>query len=61
MKASTFRIYGVVILLVLFYVQYTGWSLTDVDEVHKVPRSVRNNPGVYRTHYHSHYIRIGGK
>jgi len=61
MKSSTYRIYGIVVLLLFFYVQYVGWSFTDVDEVHKVPRTVRDNPGAYRTHYHSHYIRMGGK
>ena len=40
--------------------QYRGWSLTSVDEVRDVPRSVRDNPGVYRSHYRSPRY-FGGK
>ncbi|MBI4861807.1 MAG: hypothetical protein HY815_16345 [Candidatus Riflebacteria bacterium] len=52
--------FGALILLVFFYVQYTGWSFQSVDETKGVPRTVRQNPGVYRSHYH-HYVYMGGK
>lgn len=59
MRLKTYRIYGIAILLSFLYLQYVGWALTDADEVPNVPRSVRDNPGSYRSHYHQHYS--GGK
>jgi hypothetical protein len=59
MKLKTYQIYGAAILLLFLYLQYTGWAWTDQDEVPNVPRSVRDNPGSYRSHYHHHYS--GGK
>ena len=53
--------YGVLVLLLIAYIQYTGWSWADVDEVHQVPRTVRDNPGAYRSHYHSYIHYSGGK
>ncbi|MBI4867063.1 MAG: hypothetical protein HY816_08940 [Candidatus Wallbacteria bacterium] len=53
--------YGAAILLLLATAHFRGWTFTDVDEVKEVPRTVRDNPGSYRQHYHSHYHYIGGK
>ena len=41
--------------------QFRGMSLTRVNEVKNVPRTVRDNPGAYRSHYayYTHYT--GGK
>ena len=30
---------------------YSGWSMSRINEVKNVPRSVRDNPGVYRSTY----------
>lgn len=38
-----------------------GFSFTDADEVKSVPRSVRNNPGSYRSHYRYYYHTHTGK
>ena len=48
-------------LLTAGYAEYSGWSMTRVNEVKNVPRSVRDNPGAYRSVYsgYSHYS--GGK
>ena len=43
--------YGLAIALLFGYAQYTGWSWADVDEIHDVPKSIRNNPGIYRSMY----------
>jgi hypothetical protein len=56
-----YDVYGVGIVLFLLYVQMFGYSFADVDEVPKVPRTVRDNPGAYRSHYHSHVRYSGGK
>ncbi len=38
-----------------------GFSFTDVDEVKSVPKSVRANPGSYRSHYRAYYRTYTGK
>lgn len=47
---------GTLILGLFFYADYRGWSTTAVNEVQNVPQSVRDNPGVYRSHY-TRYFR----
>jgi hypothetical protein len=54
-------IYGTAVLLGLGVAQYQGWSLARVDEVKNVPRSVRDNPGSYRSVYSSYHHYTGGK
>jgi len=41
--------------------EYRGWSLNSVDEVKNVPRSVRDNPGSYRSVYGYYHHYTGGK
>jgi len=53
--------YGGVVLLGLVVAQYQGWSLANVNEVKNVPRSVRDNPGSYRSVYSSYHHYTGGK
>ncbi|MBI2901034.1 MAG: hypothetical protein HYY17_12685 [Planctomycetes bacterium] len=28
-----------------------GWTITDEHEDHQIPKSIRDNPGAYRSHY----------
>jgi hypothetical protein len=56
-----YMIYGTAVLLGLGVAQYQGWSLARVDEVKNVPRSVRDNPGSYRSVYSSYHHYTGGK
>jgi hypothetical protein len=53
--------YGVMILATLAMAEYRGWSLNSVNEVKNVPRSVRDNPGSYRSVYSSYHHYTGGK
>jgi hypothetical protein len=53
--------YGVVLLGLLGAAQYTGWSFQKVNEVKNVPKTVRDNPGAYRSHYGGYYRYFGGK
>ncbi|MBA0083545.1 MAG: hypothetical protein HRJ53_00975, partial [Acidobacteria bacterium Pan2503] len=41
--------------------QYRGWSLDTIDQVKNVPKSVRDNPGSYRSVYSSYHHYTGGK
>ena len=35
----------------LFWIQYVGWSPTEVDRMPNAPRNIRNNPSAYRSFY----------
>jgi len=61
MMRNVFFIYGLAILSALALAEYRGWSLNRVDEVKNVPRSVRDNPGSYRSVYGYYHHYTGGK
>jgi hypothetical protein len=54
-------IYGSIVLAALAAGQYRGFSFSSVNEVKNVPRSVRDNPGSYRSVYSSYHHYTGGK
>jgi len=56
-----YTIYGFIVLSVLSVAEYGGWSLASVNELKNVPRSVRDNPGSYRSIYNSYHHYTGGK
>jgi hypothetical protein len=43
--------WGALVLGSLAYAHYTGWSMASYDEVKNLPKSLRENPGAYRSHY----------
>ena len=53
--------YGVLLLGLVGMAEYRGMSLNSVSEVKNVPRTVRDNPGAYRSHYAFLPRYIGGK
>jgi len=61
MIRALYLAYGAAVLLALGVAQYNGWSLARVNEVKNVPRSVRDNPGSYRSVYSSYHHYTGGK
>lgn len=61
MKHPFFLPYGLALLSLVGFAQYRGWSLQSVNEVKNVPRSVRDNPGVYRSTYVGYHRYSGGK
>jgi hypothetical protein len=56
-----YLIYGFIVLAVVTLAEYRGWSLNRVDEVPNVPKSVRDNPGSYRSVYGYYHHYTGGK
>lgn len=46
-----FLVFGIGILLFMTVAEYRGWSLTSYDQVKGVPKSMRDNPGSYRSSY----------
>jgi hypothetical protein len=56
-----FLLYGIVILALTAVAQYRGFSFTSVNQLNNVPKSIRDNPGAYRSHYGFYPRYIGGK
>jgi len=46
-----FAIFGPAVLALFGYATYNGWSWTSYDEIKDVPKTIRNNPGIYRSVY----------
>jgi len=61
MIRNLYILYGVIVLGTLGMAEYRGWSLDSVDEVKNVPRSIRDNPGSYRSVYGYYHHYTGGK
>ena len=61
MMRILYILYGAAVLVGLSVAQYQGWSLARVNEVKNIPRSVRDNPGSYRSVYSSYHHYTGGK
>jgi hypothetical protein len=61
MMRNLYVLYGMIVLGTLAMAEYRGWSLNSVDEVKNIPRSVRDNPGSYRSVYNSYHHYTGGK
>jgi hypothetical protein len=53
--------YGVALLLLLGAAEYRGMTFFGYDEVKNVPKTVRDNPGAYRSHYRASPRYFGGK
>jgi hypothetical protein len=53
--------YGFLVLGSVGMAQYRGWSMDTMNEVKNVPRSIRDNPGAYRSIYSSYHHYTGGK
>lgn len=61
MIRNFFLAYGLFVLAMVGFAEYRGWSLNRIDEVRNVPKSVRDNPGSYRSVYSSYHHYTGGK
>lgn len=61
MVRNMFLLYGIAVLGAVSLAEYRGWSLNRVDEVMNVPKSVRDNPGSYRSVYGYYHHYTGGK
>ncbi len=56
-----YLIYGVAVLALMATAQYRGWTMSSVQETKNVPKSVRDNPGSYRSIYGYYHHYTGGK
>jgi hypothetical protein len=53
--------YGFLVLGGAGFAQYQGWSLDSINQLKNVPKSVRDNPGSYRSVYGFYHHYTGGK
>ncbi len=61
MRYPGYLIYSLMMLTGLTWAEYRGWTLTSVNQVKDVPKTVRDNPGAYRSHYGFYPRYVGGK
>jgi len=61
MNFPGYLIYGMMLLTGVTWAEFRGWSLSSVDQVKNVPKTVRDNPGAYRAHYGFYPRYVGGK
>ena len=63
MRNPMYLLYGLAMLLVLGWTSYNRMPLfgSSVNEVKNIPKSVRNNPGAYRSIYGGYSRYTGGK
>ncbi len=56
-----FLLYGFLLLGTTSYMEYRGWSFDRVNQHKVLPKSIRDNPGAYRSTYGGYSRYIGGK
>jgi hypothetical protein len=61
MMNKLYGAYGLLLTALAGYVGYSGYVFNRGDEVRDVPRSVRDNPGSYRSIYSNYARYTGGK
>ena len=61
MRHPIYAAYAFVLLALTGFAEFSGWSLLRVNEVKNIPKTVRDNPGAYRSHYGGYYRYFGGK
>ena len=61
MNTPLFVIYGVLLLGLTGVAEYQGWSWSSVNQQRVLPKSIRDNPGAYRSSYGGYSRYIGGK
>jgi hypothetical protein len=61
LKHPIYTAYGLLLLGLLGFAEYRGFSFNSITEVKGVPKTVRDNPGSYRSHYRAVPRYFGGK
>ncbi|HLX44783.1 MAG TPA: hypothetical protein VKR43_15160 [Bryobacteraceae bacterium] len=61
MNFPGYLIYGMLLLTGVTWAEFRGWSMSSVNQVKNVPKTVRDNPGAYRSHYGFYPRYVGGK
>lgn len=57
--ARGYLVFGLLVLATAAVAEWRGWSMAGVTEDRADPRSVRNNPGAYRSIYYGGRVHYG--
>lgn len=61
MRHPIYLIFGTLLTGYLAWTEYRGGGFANVMRLQNVPRSIRDNPGAYRSHYSYIPRYMGGK
>ena len=61
MSHPIFLAYGVILLGLTTVAEYRGWTLSPINERKVLPKTIRDNPGAYRSTYGGYSRYSGGK
>jgi hypothetical protein len=61
LRHPIFSLYGLTLLGLASFADYKGLSLSPIHRTENVPKSVRDNPGIYRSIYSGYTRYSGGK
>ncbi len=61
MRHPFYTIYGIALIGLMGFAQFRGWTLNSLNQEPSSPRSVRDNPGAYRSTYGGYSRYTGGK
>ncbi len=61
MMRTVYLVYALLVLATAAFADYRGWSIVNPTTLHNVPKSVRDNPGSYRSLYRASPRYFGGK
>ncbi len=61
MKNPIYLIYGLILLGLTGMAEYRGWTLSPINEAKVSPKTIRDNPGAYRSIYGGYSRYTGGK
>ncbi|MBZ5612004.1 MAG: hypothetical protein LAP38_27405 [Acidobacteriia bacterium] len=60
-SSPLFLLYGILLIGSSTYGSYRGWSFSRINQQKVLPKSIRDNPGAYRSTYGGYSRYIGGK
>ena len=61
MRHPLYLAYGLAMLGLMSFAEFRGWTLSALNQAAEAPRSVRDNPGAYRSTYGGYSRYTGGK
>lgn len=61
MRHPIYLMYSLALLTAMSVAQFRGYSLNSLTQARESPRSVRDNPGAYRSTYGGYSRYTGGK
>jgi hypothetical protein len=58
---SLYLLFGILMIGFAGTAEYRGWTFSPINENKVAPKSIRDNPGAYRSTYGGYSRYIGGK